>query len=270
MDTFYEEYRDRNDHIELRRNGNYVFPAHFHRNLEILAVVEGKHRVMLNGKTYDVAAGDVFFCASFDLHSFEETKRERQNDCLVIVPARLTTRFNERNKGMRPACPVVHDEKLCRELIRIADEWMTNEQGNDSVRDAATELFLALIETRLVLSPGKEKDETQLIRGILTYLSEHFREDVSLPKIAKKFGYAQAHISRVFHRYTDTGLPRYVNKLRLHYVESAMRSSPDADLTNVIFDAGFKSIPTYYRAKAQYRPISTHTFAQRSSNVLHE
>ena len=261
METFYEKFRDENEQLEIQRNSNYVFPAHFHRNLEILAVVEGKHRVMLNGKTYDVAAGDVFFCASFDLHSYEETRKEQQNDCLLIVPARITARFNERHKGMRPACPVVHDENLCRDLIQIADKWMLNQNAEQSVRDAAAELFLSLIETRLVMSPGKEKDETQLIRDVLSYISEHFREDVSLPKIAKKFGYAQAHISRVFHRYTDTGLPRYVNGLRLNYVESALLNSPDANLTRLIFDAGFKSLPTYYRAKAQYRPISTHTFA---------
>ena len=138
---------------------------------------------------------------------------------------------------------------------------MLNQNAEQSVRDAAAELFLSLIETRLVMSPGKEKDETQLIRDVLSYISEHFRGDVSLPKIAKKFGYAQAHISRVFHRYTDTGLPRYVNGLRLNYVESALLNSPDANLTRLIFDAGFKSLSTYYRAKAQYRPISTHTSA---------
>ncbi|MGN1061544.1 MAG: AraC family ligand binding domain-containing protein [Candidatus Scatosoma sp.] len=256
MKTFYEEYRDEDEHLEIRRNGNYIFPAHFHRNLEILAVQEGMHRVTLNGKAYEAGAGDVFFCGSFNLHSFEETKQERRNDCLIIVPTRITARFNERNKGMRPACPVVHDTELCREIIQIADRWMIKGKNCENVRAAATELFLSLIETRLNMVPGKEKDETQLIREILSYLSEHFREDVSLPKIARRFGYAEAHISRVFHRYVTTGLPRYVNRLRLHCVESEMRNSPEADLTRAIFDAGFKSVPTYYRAKAQNQSVA--------------
>ena len=74
METFYEKFRDENEILEIRRNGNYVFPAHFHCNLEILAVQDGSHRVMLNGKTYAVAAGDVFFCASFDLTPSSFTK----------------------------------------------------------------------------------------------------------------------------------------------------------------------------------------------------
>lgn len=256
MRTFYEEYRDEDERIDVRRNGNYVFPAHFHRNLEILAVQNGTHRVTLNGKAYEVGAGDVFFCASFNLHSFEESQPQRRNDCLMIVPSRITARFNERNKGMRPACPVVHDSGLCREIIQIADQWILNGKSGEAVRAAAAELFLSLIETRLEMVPGKEKDETQLIREILSYLSEHFREDVSLPKIARRFGYAEAHVSRVFHRYVNTGLPRYVNRLRLNFVESELRNSPEADLTRAIFDAGFKSLPTYYRAKAQNQPVS--------------
>ena len=104
---------------------------------------------------------------------------------------------------------------------------------------------------------GKERDETQLIRAVLSYLSEHFREDVSLPVIARKFGYAQAYVSRVFHRYTNTGLPRYVNRLRLNYIETRRRNDPSASLTDLIFDAGFKSIPTYYRARSQDTPIVT-------------
>ena len=211
----------------------------------------GTHRVTLNGKTYTVGAGDVFFCGSYDLHSYEESERTGQDDCVVILPARCVARFNERNKGLRPVSPVLHDESLCRELLTIADTWMLPGKQPESVRDAAAELFLSLIEQRLPMQPAKEKDETQLIYKILSYLSEHFREDVSLPKIAKHFGYAEAHVSRIFHRYTNTGLPRYVNRLRLNYVQSALQSSPDADLTNLIFEAGFKSLPTYYRAKAQ-------------------
>lgn len=267
MKNFYEEYRDEDERLEVRRNGNYVFPAHFHRNLEILTVNRGSHRVMLNGKAYTVGAGDLFFCGSYDLHSYESAEKKEQDDCMVIVPTRYTSRFNERNKGYRPASPVVHDEALCRELLHIADRWMSDREESENVRGSATELFLSLIETKLDMVPCKGKDETQLIRMILTYLSSHFREDVSLPRIAKHFGYTEAHVSRVFHRYTDTGLPRYVNRLRLNYVETKRKNAPETDLTRIIFDAGFKSIPTYYRAKAQNQSVSTaYTIADRSAD----
>ena len=257
METLYEEYRDDDERLEVQRNRCDVFQAHFHRNLEILVVNRGLQRVMLNGETYTVGAGDVLLCSSYDLHAYGDAERENQDNCVVIVPTRYTVRFNERNKGLHPSSPVVHDEELCRELLSIADKWMRDEKETENVRGAATGLFLSLIEKKLNFIPEKEKDETQLIRKILSYLSEHFREDVSLPKLAAHFGYTEAHLSRVFHRYTHTGLPRYVNRLRLNCVDSALRFAPSADLTQVVFDSGFKSLPTYYRAKAQESALKT-------------
>lgn len=259
MKAFYEEYRDDDETLVVMRNGFYLFPPHFHRNLEILIVNQGSYAVVHNGVSYSVQDGDLFFCGSYDLHSFGTPEGKEQDDCCVIIPARLTSSFNERNKGLRPVSPVIHDPVLCKELLLIADRWMDKEKNPDSVRGAAAALQLSLIEGKLDLRPGKEKDETQLIRMILSYLSAHFREDISLPYLAKKFGYTEAHVSRVFHRYTETGLPRYINRLRLNYVDTCRKNDPDADLTRVIFDAGFKSIPTYYRAKAQDVPLATHT-----------
>lgn len=256
MKTLYEEYRDDDERVEVQRNRCYVFQAHFHRNLEILVVNRGLQRVMLNGETYSVGAGDVLFCNSYDLHSYEGAKPENQDNCVVIIPARYTVRFRERNKGLRPFSPVVHDEDLCRDLLSVADKWMREDRESENVRGAATELFLSLVEKKLNFIPEKEKDETQLIRKILSFLSEHFREDVSLPQLARHFGYTEAHLSRVFHRYTNTGLPRYVNRLRLNYIESALRFSSAPDLTQVVFDSGFKSLPTYYRAKAQEKGVN--------------
>ena len=241
MKAFYEEYRDDDENLIVMRNGFYLFPPHFHRNIEILIVNKGAYTVVHNGVSYSVENGDLFFCGSYDLHSFGTPEGKEQDDCCMIIPARLTSAFNERNKGLRPVSPVIREPALCAELLNIADRWMDKEKNPDSV------------------CPGKEKDETQLIRKILTYLSANFREDISLPFLAKKFGYTEAHVSRVFHRYTETGLPRYLNRLRLNYVETCKKNDPNADLTRVIFDAGFKSIPTYYRAKAQDTPIATHT-----------
>lgn len=257
MNVLYEEFRDGIEALDVRRNEKYVYPPHFHRNIEILISLEGSRSVVHNGVPYHVGNGDIFFCGSYDLHSYGADTEGKKNDCLVIVPAARTARFNERNRGLKPASPLIHDETLCARLLEIADRFMADKNQSESVRGAACELLLALIGERLDFVQGKERDETQLIRAILSYLSEHFREDVSLPVIARKFGYAQAHVSRVFHRYTNTGLPRYVNRLRLNYIETRRRNDPSANLTDLIFDAGFKSIPTYYRARSQDPPIVT-------------
>ena len=70
MQGFYEEYRDDNENFSVSRNGHYSYPPHFHRSLEILIVNKGAHSVVHNGVPYAVQNGDLFFCSSYDLHSY--------------------------------------------------------------------------------------------------------------------------------------------------------------------------------------------------------
>lgn len=249
MKAFFEKGRDGDERLEVRKNEDYFFPPHFHNNIEILVCAEAPQSVIYNGTNYRLSAGDTLFCDSYALHAYDRAITQN-NNTLLIVPARFTAKFNERNKGMKPREPIISDRDLCARLSDIADKYMLHE-SNENVRCAACELFLALLESRLTFVPHKDKNETQLIRALLSYLAEHFREDVSLPRLAKDFGYAEAHISRVFHRYTNTGIPAYLNRLRLTDVETRQKNEPSADLTQLIFDSGFKSVPTYYRAKAQ-------------------
>ena len=179
MNILYEEFRDGIEALDVRRNEKYVYPPHFHRNIEILISLEGSRSVVHNGVPYHVGNGDIFFCGSYDLHSYGADTEGKKNDCLVIVPAARTARFNERNRGLKPASPLIHDETLCARLLEIADRFMADKNQSESVRGAACELLLALIGERLDFVQGKERDETQLIRAVLSYLSEHFRRRIS-------------------------------------------------------------------------------------------
>ncbi len=250
MDAFYEKDREENESLHCRRGGDYGYPPHFHGNIEIFVCFDGFQSVVYDGTSYELRAGDVFFCDSYAPHTYQTTPQKKKGDLLIVFPAHCAFRFNDRNKGMKPRVPVVHDPLLCEQLSQISVLYFEQEQS-DVVRDAACELFLALIETRLEFVESKERNETQLIRDLLTYLSAHFKEDISLKQIAKTFGYADAHVSRVFHRYTNTGIPRYVNRLRLNDVEWQRKTKPTASLSQIVFDAGFKSLPTYYRVKEQ-------------------
>ena len=50
------------------------FPAHTHDFSELVIILEGTGIHTVNGKKYNLSAGDVFVLKDDDLHSFEETK----------------------------------------------------------------------------------------------------------------------------------------------------------------------------------------------------
>ncbi|MBQ9756325.1 MAG: helix-turn-helix domain-containing protein, partial [Clostridia bacterium] len=80
---------------------------------------------------------------------------------------------------------------------------------------------------------------------------DNFRSEITLSGLAKEFGYSVEHVSRVFHKYLKTGIPEYVNGLRLNCVEQLVKAHPEKKITEIIFDSGFNSIQSYYRNKAR-------------------
>ena len=250
MKEFYEKHRDEGE-IHLSRNDNYLFAPHFHLNPEILIVAKGGYDITLSGKHYRVGEGSVAVMDSYEIHSYDERVGVTEpDDAVVVIPYRYLTRFYRRHKGMRISNPVIEDLELCRSLLAIADEYLT---ASELVREAAAELFFSMLEEKLEFCADKRGSEAALIRRILAYVQERYTENISRTDIAKALGYTEAHISRVFHSYIGKGLSEYINGVRLAHVDRRLAAEDGRSITELIYEAGFGSQQTYYRARQRER-----------------
>ena len=247
MKSFYEKRRDSEKKISLIKGPSFLYPPHFHLKAEIFALKKGKYQITRNGVTYPVNAGDTVFFDSYDIHSYDKSEGETEG-VVLIIPPNTAQKFFTRKGGKKVISPVISDRYLCEKIYNLAYEYVAPENFKDTVKSGAVELILGLIEERLNLGEFLS-DETTLAQNILTYIHENYKGDLSLKTLSKSFGYTPEHISRVFHRYLNSGLPEYVNGLRLDYVEKALKENNKIKITTLLFDAGFKSIQSYYRAK---------------------
>ena len=245
MKSFYERHREQDENPLIQRNQANRFPAHFHSNLEVLIVRRGEKILQINGEEYCADSGTVTVIDSYDVHAYETKWNE--DCCVVIIPQEYAFAFHARHKNLRLKERKIADRALCDDLLKIVDEYLLQERGA-GVKAAALELFLATLQEKLVWTEEKGSGEVELIRKMLTFIHENYREDVSRKTLARVLGYAEAHISRVFHRYMKTGISTYVNGLRLAYVEKG-KATGDMATIDLIYEAGFKSQQTYYRVK---------------------
>ena len=251
MKSFFEKWRDEESTLNVNRNHNHSFPAHFHSNLEIFIVKKGRYRLWINDNEWELTDGCIAVVDSFQIHSYQKADENGEvDDCVVIVPYRALGGFSAKRKGLKLACPVLRDSELCDKLLFITDAYMRECTGD--IAEAAIDLFLAILFERLQFVAQEGRDESALVRQILTYLQEHFQGDVSRAAIAKALGYSQEHISHVFHRYTGKSLIDYVNGLRFSYMEQLCKRGDKRTTTELIFEAGFKSQRTYYRQKKKW------------------
>lgn len=230
-------------------NGNHSFPAHFHNNLEIFLVGRGEYEVVINGEKLVAKGGDVFVTDSYDVHEYKRIKERADEDARVLlIPYCLLGKFNARRKGFRFAEHRIADEKLCAELIGLTDGYLLGERA-EGVREAGAALILSLLFERLAFTAEKPRDEVALMRKMLIYIQENFREKISRETLSRALGYTEAHISRVFHRYVKAGISEYVNGLRLDFIDKRLEEGYDGTRLELIFEAGFNSWQTYYRVR---------------------
>ena len=249
MKEFYEHTRENDSRLSVSRNKPHAYPAHFHLNLEILIVVKGEQEITVSNNKYSAKSGTVVVVDSYEVHSYGNGSHETEetDDCVVILPFNLLKRFNRMRHDLAISTPVINNPELARELVFIVDKYFTED---DVISEAAVGLFLSLLYKHLSFNERHKKDDSTLIRRILSYIKENYTGDVSRPKIAHALGYTEAHISRTFHKYIGKSISEYVNDLRLKLVRRRI-SEGEKPSTDLILDCGFGSLQTYYRVKAK-------------------
>ncbi len=248
MKAFYENYRDEENTIRVHRNRSHLYPAHYHRNLEVFILKKGFYSLTVNDVTYDLSAGSILVIDSFDVHSYDFRDNTPFDDCVLLIPYEFR-QFLIATNSQKIVCPVIKNGSLAGELIEIIEKYMS-ETG--SVQSGALTLILSLISKHLTFSLESEKDDATLIRKILTFIQSNYRADVSRGTIAKSLGYTESYISHVFHRYVKVSISEYVNRLRLIYVKNQLLNNQKKTVNEIIYEAGFKSQQTYYRVKSLY------------------
>ncbi len=247
MKGYYEHNREQDAQLCVFRNHQHCFLPHFHNNVEIYVLEEGEQQVVCNGKTYDMQSGSIAFFDSYDVHGYLHSKAPCKSSCVLIIPFPLLANFRSFRKKAKVATPVVADRVLAGKLLAIIDGVLAKEE-DEHVTAAAVDMVLAFLEQKLEYAIEGQAEDVALVKKILEYIYEHFKEDVRLSTIATKLGYTEEHLSREFHKFLHQSIPSYVNRLRLDYVELELRKG-EKKLSQIIYEAGFNNFQTYYRNK---------------------
>lgn len=252
--AYYEQVRETGN-ISVFEPESVIFPPHFHMSLEVFLLREGKCTISSNGKKYDMESGSVAFFSPYDTHAYltQDFPAETEKNTVVIVPPAFFDSQFTGDDNQSPVEAVVADADLCGKLSTIAHDYLADPNTPKEVLNAAIGLFMAYIRTSFTFGKRRNGGENTLIRELLTYVLAHYRERITLASVSSAIGYSPEHLSRVFHSYFGIRINDHVNLLRLSYLEEKRKLHPEAKIIDLIYDAGFGGIQTYYRAKAALR-----------------
>lgn len=247
MNIFYENRRDEMDLLHVNRSREHTYPSHFHQSIELFILKRGNYVLTINGNEYEMGNGSVAFIDSYDIHSYERISADA-DDCVIIIPYKLSLRFNEMRENRRPESCVLNSSCLAERVLSVVDSFIQPET-DACIRSSAAELVLSILFASLQFGDTRDKSESCLVRKILSYIQENYREDISRKSISKALGYTPEHISRIFHKYVKRSLKDYINALRLEFIEQHRSREGGVSVTELVYLSGFGSEGSYYRAK---------------------
>lgn len=220
--------------------------AHFHNQVEVLAVRRGAVNVTVNGISRLLTAGHAAIADSYAVHAW--APEPRSEGVVLIVPTQYLTEYAALMKGRTFSEPIITDGTEGQRILKLLELLKSERPGSLAARGLVTAILGEFVE-RLPLKDRYTSDQTSLMRDILLYITDTFTEPHTSVSLAKKFGFTPSHFSRIFNAYTGDNVNRYLNALRVERAAALLAAG--RTITDAAADAGFLSMRTFYRTFAE-------------------
>lgn len=239
--------------------------AHFHDFYELFYFLDGDTDYWIDGRIYHLQTGDLLLIGPSELHKPAPRSENDRYERIVLwldpsyfsslgTGALRNCFLQEGSSPRKLLRPHAQEKKLLQNLFfSLAKESNGNEFEKDTYALGILLQTLVLIN-RIALRPQEplEKESAPtLIAKILSYISAHFEEDLSLERLSSHFFINKYYLAHEFKKAVGTSVHRYLILKRLSeaYRLLAEGRAPG----EVAALCGFGDYTAFYRAfKAEY------------------
>ena len=209
----------------------------WHENLELIYCIEGQGEAVINSKHTLLSKGDILVINSGDIHYITALSETLSYYCLIISTAFLQEYgMNAENTSF---CEYITDNSFTYFFETISGELSEKKPYYHSavkgaVLSCAAELF------RGYTTEKKENINQDKIKRGLTYIREHFTEELDVEVIARHAGFSRFYFSRQFKETTGLTVMKYVEFLRCRHARELLEDG--WPVSKAALECGFKDI----------------------------
>jgi len=253
----FEEYQ-----IFIRKNllsfyHNYEAPAHWHDDIELIAVLQGEMNYCVNGETITVRQGEGIFVNSRQLHyGFSRTKTECEFICIQIHPLMLCVTQALEQKYV---VPLLKNENAAYIKLSADVGWektvlglivdMYDAKDDRTAPLTITSLFLKIWsfiyeKTETSVSAETQNSDFTILKNMIGHIQKFYHEKITLDDIAKAGAVGQSKCCELFAKHIGTTPNAYLTQYRLHQSLWYLKNT-DMTITEVAHIVGFSG-SSYY------------------------
>jgi AraC-like DNA-binding protein len=244
-------------------NDGYVStPHHWHEDIEIIYLVEGRLKVGISNDIYSLTKGDILFIGSGAVHCFFE---EMGLSTRAVIQFRMSIydTFLSGNQDTRTIRPTFNQsmhltsgteihglmERQIKELIKEHSE------GKEGYKLFLKGRLYDLAGILLRYMPkgvySKEAESNQMeklkrLDKVFQYVEKNYQESIDLGEISGVAGFSKYHFSRFFKETTGVTFLDYLNNFKIAKAEWFLLYDKDSTL-DIAYKSGFNSVKTFNR-----------------------
>lgn len=225
-----------------RPHESWSVAAHIHEFCELAFTKSGCQTVYVDGIKYPVPEKCAILILPNQIHEYTD-ESESVMRCAVFSQDFVPLLF-QKMAGHKPRNPVV-DFGECFELLTELE----NTQPDDLLKLGG---LLGLICDHFLKSsdlvPNTDTDNT-VCHNVIGYISQNFKEDITLKEIAIKLGYNEKYISSSLHTLTKMNFRTFLSSYRIELAKHLL--TEDMPITDIALECGYRSINTFNRTFKQ-------------------
>ncbi len=233
-------------------------PYHWHREMELIFILNGHATINMDGERYEVKPLDVIVMDYAKIHEVTYALFRTMGIC-IHVSKQLLRRYLPENGPIAIRCApqnlLPEQQPYYMELCGILKELTilyVSQKSTYRLRSSALilELLACLIEhfSEPVTDTGAETKAGSMERldQICTYVEHHYAEEITLGEAAEEAGLNKEYFCRFFKQNMGTSFIQYVNQVRLGHIYQDLLYT-DGSVQEIMERHGFYNQKLFYR-----------------------
>lgn len=251
----------------------YRMATHWHKEMELIHVIEGRFTVYLNNTVYPLSAGDVLLIESGTLHRGEP--ENALYECVVFHPNMLLKQQNDilsslispfLKASVTIVPPWYHNGDAVTDLVLQLCNTLKNTRPffELQVYRLLYQIFAVLYQTDAVKPAEKtvQTQQTEAVTHLLTWMEQNYTEAVTLAQMSEVSGFSRKYLCRIFKDYTAKTPIGYINELRIEHACHEMAVNQKS-VTAAAFDSGFNDLSYFCKTFKKHIGITANAYKKK-------
>lgn len=239
-----------------RHHDGWQVAAHLHEYSEWLYCKRGAGFVTVNGRRLPLCEGEMVFIPRNYVHEYDFPDAEVI--CAVFSNDFIPLFFKKTANRYFCVSPIGAEP-----LSEMLEKFPSLSEAQAPLACGYLNLIVAAVLENARLEDARPTDGI-LYQKVISYLSEHYTEPLTLSSVAREFGYNTKYLSHSLHTLTGIHFRQLLNFYRIGQAKRLLLSEKHLPISTVAAECGFSALNTFGR---EFRRLAGMTPAQYRSNA---